>query len=756
MKDRLSLPFGRFIRREQKISFCFNGKSYTGVEGDTIASALIANEQWLFSRSFKYHRPRGPLTMAGQDGNSLVQLPSNPNTLADTTAIEEGLDVQPQNCSGSLEHDPWAILGRFSRFLPVGFYYKAFFRPRGIWERWAKLIRRSAGLGVIDPNFNPLQDQLDKGVFDKQYLHADLMVVGGGPAGMNAALEAATKGQEVILVDENPQLGGSLNYARIDAAGTGAIEVRDRLVAEVEVNPHIRVMTRATCNGWFADNWLPVVQGRRLYKIRAENCILAVGAMEQQALFHNNDLPGVIMGSAAQRLMRIYGVAPGKQALVMTGNSDGYGVALDLADAGIKVQVLDLRENPIPDELTDAVSQRDIEVLHNYEPVRAIPDLRGKRVAGMEVRAKSGSDEPRYLDCDLICMSVGYTPAYQLPCQAGAQLSYNDSTAIFTLTGLPENCELRGAVTGTGDAGWKMENHPWPIYPHPSGKEFVDYDEDLQIADIINAVHDGYDHIQLVKRYSTCGMGPSQGRHSALAAARLAAQATGKTVAETGVTTARPPFAPETLAHSAGRSFYPERKSAMHYRHLEAGAQMLQAGAWYRPAYYRGAGKDDAEGREQAIAAEVTQVRTNVGLVDVSTLGGLELRGPDAGEFLNRFYTFGFVKQPVGRARYALLCNEAGVVIDDGVACRLHQQHYYVTATTGGVDRVYQQMLKWNAQWRMDVDIANVTSAYAGVNIAGPNARAVLQTLVDNLDLSADAFPTWVSARVRWRALMRV
>ena len=264
----------------------------------------------------------------------------------------------------------------------------------------------------------------------------------------------------------------------------------------------------------------------------------------------------------------------------------------------------------------------------------------------------------------------------------------------------------------------------------------MDFDEDLQIADIVNAVSDGYEHVQLVKRYSTCGMGPSQGRHSALATARLVAKATNKTIAKTGVSTARPPFVAERLAHCAGRSFYPSRRSNIHYRHLEAGAQMLHAGAWYRPAYY---GPKDS--RSEAIRSEVGNVRNNVGLVDVSTLGGIEVRGTDAGEFLNRIYTFNFAKQPIGRARYALLTNEAGTVIDDGVACRIHERHYYVTATTGGADRVYQSMLKWNAQWRLDVDIANVSSALCGVNIAGPKARLVLETLCPDVDLSAEAFP---------------
>lgn len=289
-------------------------------------------------------------------------------------------------------------------------------------------------------------------------------------------------------------------------------------------------------------------------------------------------------------------------------------------------------------------------------------------------------------------------------------------------------------LTDNGATPSETVNFDWPMFAHPKGKEFVDLDEDLQMADIINATHDGYEHIQLVKRYSTCGMGPSQGRHSALPAARLVANETGRTIGETGVTTARPPFAAEKLAHCAGRSFYPARRSNMHYRHVEAGATMLQIGNWYRPAHY-------GDDKRTAVESEAQAVRNDVGIIDVSTLGGIEVRGPDAAQFLNRIYTFAFLKQPVGRARYALMTNEAGVVIDDGVACKMSDDHFYVTATTGGVDRVYQSMLKWNAQWRMQVDLANVTSAYCAVNIAGPKSRQVLQRLCPDTDLSSEAFP---------------
>ena len=768
--SRLAPPFGSLINRDQPINFRFEKQTYQGFDGDNIASALAANQQWLLSRSFKYHRPRGALTMAGQDANTMIQLPSDPNALADRIPLSEGLEVMGQNYSGSLNRDRGAVLGLFSRFLPVGFYYKAFFKPAGMWEKWALLIRKKAGLGTINQDYQPEY-------YDKQYQFYDVAVIGAGPAGLSAALEAAKSGGEVLLVDENASLGGSLNYSRLDAEGTAARELRQRLVAEVEATANITAMTSATCNAWFADNWLPIICGKRLYKVRAKQTILCVGSMEQQAVFHNNDLPGVIMSSAAQRLMHLYGVRPGNSAVVLTGNNEGYGTALDLLDAGVEVKaVIDLRHQPEYDAVAKYAVSKGLEVKTGCAVYAANKDPSGLHLGSVEVRdiidqgvcATPESSKGEIIDCDVLCMSVGYTPTYQLICQGGGQLSYDDDSSMFTLTNCPPSCQIAGSV----NSHWRLDdvvadakraaliatnaleltsatvpetialsqqqspNFGWPIFAHPKGKEFVDFDEDLQIADIINATKDGYEHIQLVKRYSTCGMGPSQGRHSALATARLVAAATNRTVAQTGVTTARPPFSAEHLAHSAGRSFYPAQRSNMHYRHLEAGAQMLQAGAWYRPAYY---GSSDQ--RQECINLEVTNVRHNVGLVDVSTLGGLEVRGPDAAEFLNRFYTFGFLKQPVGKARYALLTNEAGVVIDDGVACRFSEQHYYVTATTGGVGNVYQSMLKWNVQWRLDVDIANVPSAYSAVNIAGPNARKVLAKVCSDIDLDSQAFP---------------
>ncbi|MEM7044779.1 MAG: 2Fe-2S iron-sulfur cluster-binding protein, partial [Pseudomonadota bacterium] len=751
------------IDRSKPISFSFEGRAYSGFEGDVIASALASSGQWVLSRSFKYHRPRGVLTMAGQDANTLVQLPDEPNALADRHPISAGLEVMGQNYRGSLEKDDYAWLDKFGRFMPVGFYYRTFFKPKGAWKHWEPRIRAMAGLGEINK-------EAEHGYYDKAYGFYDVVVVGGGPAGMSAALEAGRHGLDVLLLDEWPVLGGSLTYGRFGRSGKTPKRIGQELIAEIEASTNIEVMTSATCTGAFDDNWLPVIRGNRLYKIRAGHVILATGSFEQPMVFRNNDLPGVMLSSAAQRLMRLYAVPPGRRGVIATSNDHGYELALDLLDAGIDVAaVVDLRHDPGTNVLTDAMIERGVRV----ERGKAIYEAIGKdhveaiRLARIEGQGQTGEPGAK-IACDFVCTATGYSPAGNLVWYAGGAFSYDDDTSMHRISVLPKGVTAAGSLNGIyqldsvladgrrigwhaaqvfgkvdgrppeapADALASQITHPFPMFPHPKGREFVDVDEDLQIKDIRNAVKDGYDDIQLVKRYSTLGMGPSQGRNSNIAGIRLVAEATGRSEDEVGTTTARPPFAPEKFAHLAGRAFEPVRLTAMHHRHVEAGATMMTAGLWLRPAFY--GPKDQAE---QLIAAEVAYCRENVAMIDVSTLGGLDIRGPDAAEFINRIYTWAYKKQQVGRARYLLMCDEAGVIIDDGVACRFHEQHYYVTATTSGVDAVYRQMLWWNAQWRLDIDIAQVTAAYAGLNIAGPKSRDVVQTLVSDIDFSADAFP---------------
>ena len=762
--SRLPAPMGLLIDRNQPLHFSFDGKAYQGFAGDSIASALLANGRFLLSRSFKYHRPRGPLTMAGQDANTLVQLPSEPNVLADTHLLESGAQVTGQNFNGSLDNDKDAYLGKFSKFMPVGFYYRSFYKPKGAWKLWEPIIRKKAGLGVLDLKFQPEY-------YDKAYLFADLAVVGAGPAGLQAALTAADAGAQVLLIEQQPILGGSLTYARFDVENNRADSLRRELINAVEGHANIQVLKKATCNAWFTDNYLPVIQGKRMYKVRATQCLIASGSFDQPVIFRNNDLPGVMLSSAAQRLMKLYAVKPGKRAVVLTGNDDGYYAALDLHEQGVQVAALvDMRTNPADRALLIALEKRGIPCHLNSTVFEALHEKGMRHVSGVDIRKITGlgqvANSSLHLDCDLLCMSGGYMPVYQLLCQAGGKLSYDDQLAEFTLSGLPKNLSVAGSAHGfhaldnvLADAtrtateiitalGLVINvkplplrpeaqvNFPWPIFPHPKGKDFVDFDEDLQVRDIINATKIGYRDVQLVKRYSTVGMGPSQGRHSALPTARLVAASTQRSVSETGVTTARPPFEAEKLAHVAGRAFDPYRQTPMHRRHLEAGAKMMPAGIWQRPAYY---GKPSE--RDKCMQAEALHVRRKVGIIDVSTLGGLDVRGPDAAELLNRMYTFAFLKQPVGRSRYALMTNEHGVVIDDGVCARFAENHFYVTATTSGVDRIYQQMLKWNAQWRLNVDIANVTAAISAVNVAGPDSRKVLEKVCADLDMSAEGFP---------------
>ena len=764
--NRLPGGKGLLIDRSKPITFSFEGKVIEGLAGDTVASALAANGQWMISRSFKYHRPRGILTMAGQDANTLVQIGEEPSCLADKRAIAPGLAVEAQNYFGSFESDGGRFVEWVSKFLPVGFYYKTFHEKKTSWKFWEPIVRAMAGLGKVDIHWH-------HGYFDKKYLFADVAVIGGGPAGLAAALEAAKGGGEVILVEENPVLGGSLNYGRFDAKGESSCRAVGDLVNAVRAAGNITVLTDAVCTGYFADNWLPVIRGNRLHKLRARSVVMATGSIEQPAVFRNNDLPGIMMGSAAQRLIHLYGVKPGSRAVILTANDDGYGQALDLSEAGITVvAVVDLRASPPRTALTTAVGQTDTRVLTGHAISEALHHGNKQHVIGVQVapvvaEGKLGAPDAAF-DCDLVLMSVGYTPAAQLLHHAGTKFAYDGDSHMFRPDVLPAHVFAAGSVNNAfqleaviadgrrsgwaaakdagsavgaepavpADRGAANQTHPWPIFPHAKGWEFVDFDEDLKYDDLINGIGDGYDSVELLKRYSTVGMGPSQGKHSAVTAVRVVAKATGADLRGMNVTTQRPPYTPEKFGHMAGRVFEPGRRTAMHHRHLEAGAQMMPAGLWWRPAYY-GARSE----RDKAIAAEVLNVRNNVGLIDVSTLGGLDVRGPDAAEFLNRMYTFTYTKLPVGRSRYVLMTDQAGVVTDDGVACRFSEEHFYVTATTSGVDAVYRSMLQWNAQWRLDVDVANVTAAYCGVNIAGPKSREVLQRVCHDIDLSAEAFP---------------
>ena len=743
-QHRLEAPWGTRIDRDRQHVFSFDGKPVAGFGGDTIASALLGQGRWVLSRSFKYHRPRGPLTMAGQDANTLVQIGSEPNVRADRRALTTGLAVRAQNTSHDAERDCGALLDRFARFMPVGFYYRSFFRPgpRSWLRLWEPLIRRAAGLGVVDTGQKAA-------VYRRCDLHCDVLVVGAGPAGCAAARQAAGAGADVVLVDCEPETGGALNYGRYSPSVLHAVRAQLN-------GARITVLTNATCNGWYADNFLPVLQGDLLYRVRAQQVVVATGTQEQSLVFRNNDLPGIVTAAAAQRLMRHYAVRPGKRAVVFAGTPHGIDAARDLHAAGIAVAAVLL-----PDGVAgaEALAGTEIPILKGVR-IRA---AQGKRhLAGLVVTSRDGEET---LTCDLAVIDAGAVPGYQIPLHAGAKLGFDDAREGFTLTDLPADMWLAGAVAGVFDlaavqrsgeiAGARAaralglevtvpkalpdphatEHRTFPVPgPDPKGRDFVDFDEDLQVKDIVNAVADGYRELELVKRYSTVGMGPSQGRHAALPTARIVARETGRRVGEIGVTTARPPFEAEKLGLLAGPLRPLSRQTPLDAQHRAAGAKMVPVGAWWRPLRY---GEDAPE---EIIAREVRCVREDVGMFDVSTLGKIAVRGRDAGAFLDRVYTMAYRKQPIGRVRYCLMLNEMGSVIDDGVAYRMAEDDFYVTATTGAVDRVFSEMCRWNAQWRMDVDIQNITAALAGINVTGPRARSVLASLPGDIALDAGNF----------------
>ena len=737
---RLPPQSGEWITRAKPLDFRFEGRTYTGFEGDSVASALWASDVSVLGHSFKYHRPRGLLSAANHDVNALMQADGIPNVRADATPLSAGMDLRAVNTFGTLERDAGRFLGWFARFLPVGFYYKAFHSKR-LFPLWERMFRAMTGLGRVDFAAPRLRTP-------KRYAFCDVLVVGGGPSGMAAALAAADQGAEVALVDENARLGGSTH---------GASEQVEQVLA----HPRIRVFTDTYAAGYYADHWVPLVEPDRITKMRARAVVVAAGAYEQPAVFRNNDLPGIMLASAAQRLIRRWAVKPAQRVVVLAANADAYHALQDFIEAGIEVAaVVDLRD-AVPGDQQSLLVERGIPLHAGHAVAEALPAKGGKRVTGVRIAPMGSLAPAAEIACDGVFMSVGWAPAAPLLYPAGTKMRYDAGVHQFVPDTLPCGVFACGRVNGihTPDArlldgkraGSAAAAHcgcgtakpvavpaetasptyPWPIVPHPKGKNFIDFDEDLQLADLENAIQEGFDNIELMKRYSTVGMGPSQGKHSNMNALRVLARATGSTPGEVGTTTARPFFHPVPMSHLAGRGFTPERRTPMHPLHAAAGAVWMPAGVWQRPEYYAVAGQS----REECIEGEVRAVRQGVGLIDVGTLGKLEIRGPQAAEFLERVYISKYAGLKVGMTRYAVMCDEAGVVIDDGVVARLADDHFYFTTTTSGAAQIYRELSRWNTLWKLDCGIVNLTGAMAAMNLAGPQAKAVLAGLTD-VDLS--------------------
>jgi len=758
--SRLPPTPGERIDRSRTISFTFDGATVTALEGDTIGSALHASGRRTLSRSFKYHRRRGLFCCAGQCPNCLVAVDGAPGVRACVEPVREGMAVEHLNAWPSLGFDVMRATDLFGGpFTPPGFYYKTFIRPRRLWPLYEKVLRHAAGLGVLPSSQDERQWRTEY-----RRRHADLLVVGGGAAGLHAAIAAAGLGADVVLVDEGPEPGGRL-------LAEGALEQARSLAAQARA-AGVEILSRASALGHY-DGMVPVWQQDTLHQVRARRQLFATGTIEQPLVFAGNDLPGVMLADGARRLAAVYAVAPGKRAVLATTSDRGLAAAASLAAAGVQiVAVADLRERlshdlrEQPSAAAEPLLSAGAEILSGHTIVAAS----GRRAVSGAVLAPLGGGPERRFACDLVLVSGGQAPASSLPLQSGARAEYSERDGNFSLGTLPDGVHAAGELSGAGDGSGEaialsgtleglraaqalgfadaqtaslIEEHaraleqsrsaepPVAVPPAVSGaahgKCFACLCEDVTSKDIKLSTAEGYDSIELAKRYTTVTMGPCQGRMCQLASVRLMAGETAQSPESVGLTTARPPWTAVPMGALAGRPFEPAKRSPIHSRHRALGAAVMWAGDWRRPYHY---GDPDAE---------VRSVHEAGGLIDVSSLGKLLVRGPAAGAFLDLMYPNRFSDLASGRVRYGVLVSDAGRITDDGTVCRLDEESFYVTTTSSGAGAVEQWFSWWLADWRMDAHLTDVTQALGAVNLAGPRAREVLASLTD-LDCGPDAF----------------
>ncbi|NBE08745.1 sarcosine oxidase subunit alpha family protein [Paragemmobacter ruber] len=790
---------GRLIDRSAALDFTFNGKRMKGFAGDTLGAALLANDQMLVGRSFKYHRPRGIVAAGPEEPNALVNLGSGarlePNQRVTITELFDGLEATSQNHWPSLEFDVGVVNNYAARFLPAGFYYKTFIHPRPFWKHvFEPVIRQSAGLGKA-----PKDRDADR--YEQAYAFCDLLVVGGGIAGLQAALVAGRAGARVLLLEQAAHWGGRAPVDGDVIDGKPAGEWVDEAVAALEGMENVTLRARCMAAGVYDHGYVLADEkvadhtpgdGRpkhRLWRIRAGKILTATGAIERPLSFAGNDIPGVMLAASVRDYVVNWAVSPGDRTVVVTNNDDGYRTAIALREAGLAVPaIVDARSAP-----AGALVEKARALGLRIEAGRGIAKVKGgKRVTSVAICLQAG--EGAVIDeiaCDAVAMSGGWSPVVHLWSHCGGKLTWDRVQACFrpdpgraplnhdggamvyaagasngemtAAAALADATEQAGAVLAA--LGMKPKRAKAPVaeavaegpmeavWIMPQGasvelksKMWLDYQNDVKVSDVQLAAREGYESVEHTKRYTTLGMATDQGKLSNINGLAVLAGALNADIPQVGTTTFRPPYVPVTLGALAGEArgeiFQPLRRTPMHDWHERNGAYFEPVGLWRRPYCFPRAG----ETHEQAVHREVVNTRERLGLLDASTLGKIIVKGPDAGRFLDMLYTGVMSTLPVGKCRYGLMCNEQGFLSDDGVVARIDEETWLCHTTSGGADRIHAWMEDWLQceWWDWQVFTANVTEQYAQVAVVGPNARKVLEKL-GGMDVSKEALPfmTW-------------
>jgi len=790
MSENYRLDKIGLIDRNKKISFKFNGKKYFGYEGDTLASALIANGVHLVGRSFKYHRPRGFFGAGVDEPYAIVQLYRNgetdPNCRATEQELFEGLEAKSVNCWPSVNFDIGAINNFLNRFFPAGFYYKTFMWPKSFWYKvYEPFIRKAAGFGVASTKH-------DQERYEHKYEYCDLLVTGSGPSGLASAYAAAKNGARVILAEDKARFGGSLLTSEVSIGNQSGKDWSEKIIAELKEMSNVIVKNRSQVFGYYDHNMLVMSERisdhlprtkkytpkQRLWYIRAKEVVISSGSIERPIVFGNNDTPGVVLASAAREYLKVYGVLVGKKPLIFTNNDSAYETAIEFKKNGILPIILDSRTNPSSEIVSEAKNMGiDIRFSHVVVAAKGYKKVKSAEIAKISENKKN-LEEIKNITCDCICVSGFWTPTIHLASQSGNKTKFNNDIDAFVPNKSKQNETTLGSANGiftleetlkkSFESGYeiskKITNNEnkvtipqvaekkhtthdkfWCV-PLPKGKtykRFLDFQNDVAVSDVELALREGYRSIEHVKRYTTLGMATDQGKTSNLNGLQLVSSIENKIVPSVGHTTFRPPYTPVTIGAIVGREIgkhsKPTRKSPMHSWHEKHNAVFVDAGVWLRPRYY----KQGNEGLFEASKREAENVRKNVGVCDVTTLGKIDIKGPDAAEFLNRVYTNAWLKLPVGKARYGLMLREDGIVMDDGTTTRISENHYHMTTTTAQAANVlshleYYLQIVWP---ELNVNVVSTTEQWAGAAIAGPNSRKLLKKLFPKTDVSNETLP---------------